>query len=86
MGENFRKFSMVAIAAGLIGFVAGNAFWYLASPLWIDVEVNETVSQAQVETTLAAGAFADVDRLHRGQGSATIFQGADGARILRFAD
>ena len=31
-----RKLVATAIIAGTIGFVAGNAFWYLASPLWID--------------------------------------------------
>ena len=86
MQGNFRKFFVVVIVAGLIGFVAGNAFWYLASPLWIDVEVSEAVSAAQIEATLASGTFTDVDRLHRGQGSATIFQGADGGRLLRLAD
>lgn len=81
-----RKILTVAIIAGLAGFIAGNAFWYLASPLWIDVEVAETVTQAQAETVLWSGAFADADRVHQGQGSATIFRGADGAMLLRLAD
>ncbi len=80
------KIFTVAIIAGLAGFIAGNAFWYLASPLWINVEVAETVTQAQVETVLSSGAFADVDRVHQGQGSATIFRGADGGLLLRLAD
>ena len=32
-----RKFLIVGFVSGLVGFVAGNAFWYLASPLWINV-------------------------------------------------
>ena len=30
------RFLKIAIPVFIVGFVAGNAFWYLASPLWID--------------------------------------------------
>ena len=40
----------------------------------------------QVYTSLATGIFTDTDRVHQGQGSATIFRGADGGLLLRLAD
>jgi hypothetical protein len=36
-----QKLIITAIVAGAIGFAAGNAFWYLASPLWIGRVVTE---------------------------------------------
>ncbi len=81
-----RKFLIVGFVSGLIGFVAGNAFWYLASPLWIDVEVIETASAAQTAEIVAQGKFVDADRLHKGKGSATIYEGTTGERILRLAN
>ncbi len=48
-----RRLLIVAVLAGLLGFIAGNAFWYLASPLWIDVEVSESVTAAETERVLA---------------------------------
>ena len=54
-----RGLLIFTVLAGLIGFVAGNAFWYLASPLWIDVEVSESITAAETERVLARGNFAD---------------------------
>lgn len=79
-----KKTGLIAIVSLVIGFVAGNAFWYLASPLWIDVEVSEGTAAGQTETILARGEFHDVDGVHKGSGTATIYEGADGATILRF--
>ncbi len=81
-----KKTLLIAAIAGFIGFAGGNAFWYLASPLWIDIEVNETVSAAETETLLAAGNFAGADAIHRGEGLAEIFMGNDGGRIITFSD
>ncbi len=80
------RYVIVAAVAGLIGFVAGNAFWYLVSPMWIDVEVSESITPAETVSVLARGGFADADRSHKGKGIATIFQGVTGERILRFTD
>lgn len=81
-----RKFLIVGFVSGLVGFVAGNAFWYLASPLWIDVEVMETASAAQTTTVVAQGTFVDADRLHKGRGTATVYEGTAGERLLRLTE
>lgn len=69
-----------------IGFVAGNAFWYLASPLWIDVIVNEQAPALASVRILKTGTFRDADVLHRGSGVATILEGEGGRRIARLSD
>ena len=79
-------FLIVAFVSGLVGLVAGNAFWYLASPLWIDVEVRETASAAQTAKALAQGTFVDADRQHKGKGTATIYEGTAGEQILRLTE
>lgn len=79
-----KKTFLIAIVAGLFGFVAGNLFWWLASPMWIDVEVAEVAGAGQTTTTLAQGQFADIDGGHKGSGTATLYEGADGGIILRF--
>jgi hypothetical protein len=75
-----------AIIAGLIGFVAGNAFWYLASPLFIDRVVSEELPAALRMSKEREGTFADADSVHRGSGAATIFALVGGASVLRFTD
>jgi hypothetical protein len=67
-----RAIIFTALIAGTIGFVAGNAFWYLASPLWIDREVSETLVVTETSRSLASGAFTDADRSHRGEGTVTV--------------
>ena len=37
-----KRFLKIAIPVFILGFAAGNAFWYLASPLWIDQVVSES--------------------------------------------
>jgi hypothetical protein len=54
-----RKIIFTAILAGAIGFLAGNAFWYLASPLWIDRVVAEALPVELQMNTAATGAFRD---------------------------
>lgn len=75
-----------AIFAGLAGFLAGNAFWYLASPLWIDRVVSEGLPPELQVTTLAQGRFRDADAIHKGEGIATIFATPSGASVLRFTE
>ena len=81
-----KKLLLVAFVAGSLGFVAGNAFWYLASPLWIDQVVAEGIGAAETTQVLASGTFSDADAGHRGSGTATIYQGSDGRRTLRLTD
>ncbi|MGI9406082.1 MAG: DM13 domain-containing protein [Hyphomicrobiaceae bacterium] len=81
-----RKFLLTAVVAGFIGFVAGNAFWYLASPLWIDQVVNETLPDASTATTVARGRFKGADAVHKGSGQAMILRAASGTHTLRFTD
>lgn len=81
-----RKTLIIAFVAGAVGFVLGNAFWYLASPLWIDIEVSESASAAQTANVLASGSFVDADRAHQGKGMATIYESVDGGALLRLTD
>lgn len=79
-----RKLIVTALVAGAIGFAAGNAFWYLASPLWIDRIVSEELPPELQMKTVAKGEFRDADSVHKGKGTATVFESASGAKILRF--
>ena len=79
-----KKIFLTALIAGSVGFIAGNAFWYLASPLWIDRVVQEELSVQLQNKTLASGQFKDADAAHKGAGVATIFEDAAGAQVLRF--
>lgn len=81
-----QKLIITAIIAGAIGFAAGNAFWYLASPLWIDRVVTEELPvELQMKTT-ATGEFRDADSVHHGKGRATIFENDLGTKVLRFTN
>ncbi len=79
-----RRMFAVALIAGAVGFVAGNAFWYLASPLWIDRVVSEELPAELQMKVAAKGEFRDADSAHKGKGLATVFETAAGARVLRF--
>ena len=81
-----RKTLLAAALAGAVGFVAGNAFWYLASPLWIDRVVAEELPAELQMTVAAKGMFRDADSAHSGKGLATIFRSASGASVLRFTE
>lgn len=81
-----KKIIATAIIAGLVGFVAGNAFFYLASPLWIDREVSETLPPELMISTVASGQFQDADGAHQGSGTAMLVETAGGAAVLRFTD
>jgi hypothetical protein len=81
-----KRLVITAIAFGLIGFVAGYAFFYLASPLWIDREVSESLPAELMIETVARGTFEDADQFHKGSGTATVIQTAGGTGIVRFTD
>jgi hypothetical protein len=74
---------LAALAVGAVG-------WYLFRPelLFINSRVNEQFPVASAATdqpvALAAGQFHDVS--HKGSGTATIYQRADGKRVLRFSN
>lgn len=80
-----RKLIIVALVAGFIGFVAGNAFWYLASPLWIDRAVSETLVTTAEAQTLATGTVAGEDSVHRGQGNVEVIKTGE-ETVLRFTE
>lgn len=81
-----KKILLTAFVAGAIGFVAGNAFWYLASPLWIDNIVSEELPAALQTNQVAQGSFRDADSSHKGKGNATIFEIATGSNVLHLTD
>lgn len=70
----------------IAGFIAGMAFWYLASPLWIDRVVQETASAAQTSVLVSQGSFKDADSAHRGKGNVNLFKGESGDHLLRLTD
>ena len=80
------RFLKIAIPVFIVGFVAGNAFWYLASPLWIDREVNEVLPADFMATAVRAGQFRDADVAHRGEGKAEILLSGAGTALLRLTD
>jgi hypothetical protein len=81
-----KRLAVTAVVAGLIGFIAGNAFFYLASPLWIDREVNEVLPAELMLQMVAKGDFRDADQIHKGSGTATLVETNGGVSILRFSD
>lgn len=81
-----KSIIVTALVTGLGGFVAGNAFWYLASPLWIDRVVAESLP-AELQMKLSfKGTFRDADSAHKGKGAATIFETDAGSKVLRFTE
>lgn len=81
-----RTIIFTAVISGLIGFAAGNAFWYLASPLWIDRIVNEALPEADTASKVSQGEFKDADSVHKGSGKAQILRSAGGSHIVRFTN
>ena len=80
-----KKFLLVAFVSGFVGFVLGNAFWYLASPLWIDRVVSETQPAVAASQVVAAGEVTGVDFVHKGKGTASVIRNGD-STIIRFTD
>lgn len=80
-----KRLIWVALLSGLIGFVLGNAFWYMASPLWIDRIVSEAQPSASASQIVASGQVSGVDAVHKGKGTASVLQ-TDSGTIVRFTD
>lgn len=83
-----------AITIGLVVALVVSApiFWYLGSPLILNQTVREALPTAGVgagpaqPVALVRGQFGEIDALHKGAGSATIYRLPDGGRVLRFED
>ena len=80
------RFLKIAIPVFIFGFVVGNAFWYLASPLWIDQVVDEQLVQTAEAEVISTGTFGGVDRVHQGTGNVTFLRQPDGTVQLQFSD
>lgn len=80
-----KKLIITGLVCGFIGFVAGNAFWYLFSPLWIDRVVSETLAVSDKTAVLQTGTFKDADSVHRGSGQVSVIKNA-GETVVRFTD
>ncbi|MFK7901334.1 MAG: DM13 domain-containing protein [Nitratireductor sp.] len=78
------RFLKIAVPVFILGFAAGNAFWYLFSPLWIDRVVSE-VAPIGAQSTGRVGTFKDADAAHKGSGKAELLK-LGGADILRFTN
>ena len=73
------------LLVGLLGLILVLPLvWYLGSPLLLNRVVDDgTSARSPSLQLLAEGRFGVVDGIHRADGTAAIFQGADGARVLR---
>jgi len=80
------RFLKIAIPVFIVGFVAGNAFWYLASPLWIDREVSETLPAEFMAVPVREGRFRDADLAHKGEGRAQILVSGAGTALVRLTE
>ena len=80
------QFLKIAIPAFLVGFILGNAFWYLASPLWVDRVVSESLPADLRVTVLKQGTFRDADTVHKGKGHAEILMTPGGSHLIRFTE
>lgn len=81
-----RRFFKIAIPVFALGWLFGMAFWYLASPLWIDRIVDEQLVQSSESEVLASGSFNGTDAIHQSSGEATLVRQADGSVELQFSD
>ena len=62
------------------------AFWYLASPLWIDRVVDEVLVQGSESEVIASGVLSGVDAVHKGSGDIALVRHADGRIELQFSN
>lgn len=61
--------------------------YWLASPLFFDVQVNESPSSSSEDlATVAVGTFIDADSFHRTSGNATVIRTNNGTQILRLGN
>ncbi len=84
-----KRFLIIALPTFAFGAVFGAAFWYLASPLWIDQAVSETLTEtsevggAQV---VASGTLSDADAVHRGTGQVQVVALAGGGFEVQLSE
>ena len=81
-----KRFLIIAISMFVLGFATGNAFWYLASPLWIDQVVSESLPSELQVSELAHGSFRDADSSHKGSGIVQVLRTEGGAGLVRLTD
>jgi hypothetical protein len=60
--------------------------WYLGSPLFINQRVSEAPPLQSAANVSLRGMFGEIDAIHKGQGTVTIVESADGAAVMRFED
>ena len=77
-----KRFLKIAIPVFILGFVAGNAFWYLASPLWINQVVSESLPSELQVSEVASGSFRDADSSHKGSGNVQVLRTEGGAGLV----
>ena len=72
----------IYLIVGLL--LAAPVVYWLASPLFVNVRVNESLptSSNQQVRTIATGAFVNADSFHRTSGKATVVQTSDGERSV----
>ena len=80
------RFLKIALPVFVVGFIAGNAFWYLFSPLWIDTVVSEALPDELMVSVVSEGTFQGADRAHQGSGNAMLLQTATGSHLMRFTE
>ncbi len=80
------RFLKIAVPVFILGWGFGMAFWYLASPLWIDRVVDETLVQGETSEIIASGTLSGVDAVHRGSGDIALVRHADGRIELQFSN
>jgi hypothetical protein len=80
------RFLKIATPVFLLGFIAGNAFWYLFSPLWIDRVVSEALPAELMLTAQRGGEFRDADAAHKGAGKAQLLVSGAGTQLLRLTE
>ncbi|MEZ5716087.1 MAG: DM13 domain-containing protein [Paracoccaceae bacterium] len=81
-----KRFLAIALPSFALGAGFGAAFWYLASPLWIDRVVDETLTVAGEGSVLARGTFSDADAAHKGSGTVAVVKRPDGMIEIQLTD
>ena len=78
--------SVLALAVAAMVVLLAPAVWYLASPLFLTNAVDEASPASRVESRLGSGSFGVGDGIHKGEGTSSLVQLADGQRVLRLDD
>ncbi len=73
---------------GIVVIVIIGIGWFLLSPIFLNVEVNEELSSTSTNNVtpvvLRKGTFKKADESHTGQGEALLYQNPDKSHFLRF--